>query len=86
VLGATDGNLDAHLTKLIDAGYVSSRKEPVAGGRPQTVFSLSPTGRSALSAYVGQLAGLVALSGAGAVPGLDSLPTPHSTLHPVKPV
>lgn len=61
VLNATDGNLDAHLNKLIDAGYVESRKEPVAIGRPQTVFSLTDTGRAALAAYVTQLTALMNL-------------------------
>jgi predicted ArsR family transcriptional regulator len=63
VLGATDGNLDAHLNKLIEAGYVESRKEPVPGGRPQTTFTLTDAGRAALAAYVAQLAELMALSG-----------------------
>lgn len=63
VLRATDGNLDAHLTKLIEAGYVESRKEPVPSGRPQTAFSLTTTGRAALVAYVAQLTKLMALSG-----------------------
>lgn len=84
VLGATDGNLDAHLGKLVDAGYVSSRKEPVASGRPQTVFSLSPAGRAALAAYVGQLAGLLALGGAAPVSTPSS--ASHSPSHSVKPV
>lgn len=62
VLGATDGNLDAHLAKLIAAGYVESRKEPIASGRPQSVFCLTAAGRAALATYVAQLAGLMALS------------------------
>jgi DNA-binding MarR family transcriptional regulator len=62
VLNATDGNLDAHLTKLIDAGYVVSRKEPVDSGRPQTVFSLTDAGRRALKTYVEQLSALMNLS------------------------
>jgi DNA-binding MarR family transcriptional regulator len=66
VLNATDGNLDAHLGKLIEAGYVESRKDPVSSGRAQTVFSLSPAGRAALMAYVATLAELMALSGTAA--------------------
>lgn len=61
VLNATDGNLDAHLGKLIDAGYVESRKEPAAAGRPQTVFTLTDAGRAALAAYVTQLSALMNL-------------------------
>ena len=62
VLRATDGNLDAHLNKLIEAGYVESRKEPVPSGRPQTTFRLTTTGRAALVTYVVQLSKLMALS------------------------
>jgi len=65
-LEATDGNLDAHMTKFIDAGYVKSRKQAAATGRAQTVFSLTPAGRKALAAYIGQLHALVALSEAPA--------------------
>lgn len=66
VLNATDGNLDAHLGKLVEAGYVSSRKDPVTSGRAQTVYSLTASGRAALTAYVATLAELMALSGHGA--------------------
>jgi DNA-binding MarR family transcriptional regulator len=62
VLNATDGNLDAHLGKLVEAGYVESRKEPATSGRAQTVFSLTPAGREALTVYVAKLAELVSLS------------------------
>lgn len=55
LLGLTDGNLDAHLKKLVDAGYLTLRKE-VGSGRPQTVFSLTSKGREALAAYISQLA------------------------------
>lgn len=63
VLGATDGNLDAHLGKFIEAGYAVARKEPVDKGRAQTVYSLSPAGRNALTAYIVQLNALIELSG-----------------------
>lgn len=72
VLGATDGNLDAHLNKLVEAGYVESRKEPGAGARPQTVFSLTAAGRLALANYVAQLAKLMALSDGAST---ESVPT-----------
>jgi predicted ArsR family transcriptional regulator len=58
-LAVTDGNLDAHLTKLLDAGYIEFRKETSTAGRPQTVFFLAPTGRSAFTAYVAQLSALL---------------------------
>ena len=63
VLRATDGNLDAHLNKLIEADYVESQKEPVSNGRPQTTFRLTAAGRSALVAYVAELTQLMTLSG-----------------------
>ena len=58
-LAATDGNLDAHLTKLLDAGYLESRKEASPAGRPQTVYSLTNTGRSAFATYVTTLSALL---------------------------
>lgn len=57
-LAATDGNLDAHLTKLLEAGYLESRKEAAQSGRAPTVFSLSAAGRQAFTDYVGQLSRL----------------------------
>ena len=62
VLGVTDGNLDAHLGKLAEAGYVESRREAQPGGRSATVFALSPSGRQTFAAYVAALSTL--LSGA----------------------
>ena len=58
-LAATDGNLDAHLSKLVEAGYLESRKEASTGGRPQTVFSLSSKGRQAFRDYVAALSQLL---------------------------
>lgn len=58
-LGVTDGNLDAHLTKLIDAGYLACRKETSTAGRPQTVFCLAPTGHDAFASYVANLSALL---------------------------
>lgn len=62
VLGVTDGNLGAHLAKLVEAGYLHTG-EASSGGRAQTVYRLSPTGRAALAEYVSCLAALMALSG-----------------------
>lgn len=58
-LAATDGNLDAHLGKLVEAGYLESRKEASPAGRPQTVYSLNATGRHAFATYVAALAALL---------------------------
>lgn len=53
-LDVSDGNLDAHLKKLLAAGYVEVRKES-GEGRPQSYFSLTPAGRQALVAYIDTL-------------------------------
>ena len=45
-VGATDGNLSAHLRKLEEAGYVSADKS-FANRKPQTRLSLTQTGRKA---------------------------------------
>lgn len=58
-LAATDGNLDAHLTKLVDAGYLEARKETSPSGRPQTVFSLTATGHKVFTHYVAALSALL---------------------------
>jgi DNA-binding MarR family transcriptional regulator len=58
-LVATDGNLDAHLTRFIESGYLESRKETSPGGRSQTVYSLTDTGRSAFATYVAALSALL---------------------------
>jgi predicted ArsR family transcriptional regulator len=61
VLGVTDGNLGAHLTKLVEAGYVVAG-EAAGGGRAQTGYALTASGRSALTEYVARLSALMALS------------------------
>lgn len=50
----SDGNLDAHLKKLLAADYVAVRRE-TGQGRPQSFFSLTPQGRGALARYVSAL-------------------------------
>ena len=75
-LAATDGNLDAHLTKLIEGGVVESRKETPAGGRPQTVFSLTANGRDAFGIYVAALSALLPRESSGDENPINALPTP----------
>lgn len=60
VLAVTDGNLGAHLAKLVEAGLVESH-EKAGGSRAQTVFSLTPGGRAALAQYVAQLSDLMGM-------------------------
>ncbi len=56
--GLTDGNLDAHLKKLVDAGYVDSAEIP-GEGRPQTAFALTGVGRRVFVEYVESLRSLL---------------------------
>lgn len=69
VLGVTDGNLGAHLAKLVEAGYVASgsvggdgTRGESGGGRSQTIYSLTAKGRTALTEYVARLSALMALT------------------------
>jgi DNA-binding MarR family transcriptional regulator len=54
IVGATEGNLGAHITTLEEAGYVTVEKDFV-GKRPRTRVSMSTPGRRAFDAYVGYL-------------------------------
>ena len=50
----TQGNLGAHLGKLVDAGYVSEEKMFV-DRRPQTRYRLTKKGRSAFADHVREM-------------------------------
>jgi DNA-binding PadR family transcriptional regulator len=53
-LAATDGNLNASLQKLEQAGYVAAAKK--TGGRvPVTEYQLTRAGQKALAGYLEQL-------------------------------
>jgi DNA-binding transcriptional ArsR family regulator len=69
-LDITDGNLGAHLNKLVEAGLIGSRDES-GGPRLQTMFCLTSSGRTALADYVTRLAELVQLSTAAGAPPSD---------------
>jgi len=56
--GATDGNLGAQLLKLEEAGYVSVEKKFVMR-KPQTLYRMTETGRTALAEYVAALKALL---------------------------
>ena len=49
--GATDGNLGAQLLKLEEAGYVAVEKKFVRR-KPQTLYRMTESGRTALTEYV----------------------------------
>ena len=54
LVGATDGNLGAHLDTLADAGYVAVEKRFV-GRRPQTRVKVTAAGRRAFAEHVAYL-------------------------------
>ncbi|WP_263358416.1 winged helix-turn-helix domain-containing protein [Acidicapsa ligni] len=49
--GSTDGNLGAQLLKLEEAGYVAMEKKFVLR-KPQTLYRMTASGRTALTDYV----------------------------------
>ena len=53
-LEVSQGNLGAHLSKLVQAGYVVEEKHFV-NRRPQTRYRLTDRGRSAFSSHVAAL-------------------------------
>ncbi len=58
LLRATDGGLYTHARKLIDAGYVKTKKH-LDGERAQTVYTFTPAGRRLFERYLGFLEHLV---------------------------
>ncbi|MBV8372934.1 MAG: transcriptional regulator [Candidatus Eremiobacteraeota bacterium] len=61
VLDVSQGNLGAHLAKLVAAGYVDEEKSFV-NRRPQTRYRLTRKGRSAFTEHVSQLQSLLKAS------------------------
>lgn len=57
-VGASDGNLSSHLSKLEDAGYVEIEKRFV-GKRPQTRAHLTNIGRKAWLAWLDRMQALM---------------------------
>ena len=58
LVGATEGNLGAHIGTLESAGYVDVEKDFV-GKRPRTRIHLNKQGRRALEDYVAYLRGII---------------------------
>lgn len=58
-VGATDGNLSAHLRKLEEAGYASVEKTFI-GRKPQTRVSVTAAGRSAWLEWLARMEALAA--------------------------
>jgi DNA-binding MarR family transcriptional regulator len=65
MVGATDGNLSAHLRKLEEAGYVRADKSFV-NRKPQTRLSLTHEGRQAWNEWLDRIE---RLTRAAATPG-----------------
>jgi DNA-binding MarR family transcriptional regulator len=63
IVGATEGNLGAHITTLEEAGYVQVEKDFV-GKRPRTRVALTKEGRRAFDDYVADLRAIIDASGA----------------------
>jgi DNA-binding MarR family transcriptional regulator len=61
LLGATDGNLGAHIGTLEQAGYVDVEKDFV-GKKPRTRVKLTKAGRRAFEDYLGFLRAIVGKS------------------------
>lgn len=57
-MDVTNGNLGAHLAKLVEAGYLKEQKR-FEGRRPQTRYQLTKTGRTAFLRHVAALQALV---------------------------
>jgi DNA-binding MarR family transcriptional regulator len=58
VVGATEGNLGAHITTLESAGYIAVEKD-FAGNRPRTRVKLTKPGRKAFEDYVAYLRDII---------------------------
>lgn len=58
IVGATDGNLGAHIVTLEESGYVEVEKDFV-GKKPRTRVRLTKTGRRAFEDYIAFLREIV---------------------------
>lgn len=76
VLQCTDGNLDAHLKKLLAADYLLQERRG-GGPRVQTTYALTATGRTAFASYLVHLQKLFNLT--------QPVVTDHSTGLPPRP-
>src|SRR3569832_2263686 len=64
IVGATEGNLGAHITTLEQAGYVKVEKDFV-GKKPRTRVQLSKAGRRAFENYTAYLRDIIDAAPAG---------------------
>ena len=54
IIGATDGNLSVHLSKLEEGGYISVQKD-FFNNKPRTRYNLTEFGRKEFIAYINTL-------------------------------
>jgi predicted ArsR family transcriptional regulator len=66
--GLTAGNMNSHMARLVDGGYVSVEKT-FAANRPRTIYQLTEEGRTALQNYRHQVGILLAPIGTSVPPG-----------------
>jgi DNA-binding MarR family transcriptional regulator len=57
-VGATDGNLSTHLTKLEKSGYVHVRKT-FKDKKPVSYYKITARGKKAMQDYVSTLEGMI---------------------------
>ncbi len=60
LLHVTDGNLDAHIRKLLAVNYIKSRKQQI-NRRSQTFYCLTEQGRHEFQLYVSSLQDLLSM-------------------------
>ena len=65
LIGGSDGAIYTHVRKLVEAGYVASRKR-IVGDSPQTVYSLARAGTRLFKEYLVFLEHLVEVNSQGA--------------------
>jgi DNA-binding MarR family transcriptional regulator len=70
LVGATDGNLGAHLETLEKAGYIAIEKR-FEERKPQTRVRMSPAGRRAFAEHVAYLREILDSTRPGPEPGPD---------------
>src|SRR5579862_4019181 len=63
IVGATEGNLGAHISTLEEAGYVAVEKDFHAN-RPRTRVSLTKVGRRAFEDYIADLRSIIGVDAA----------------------
>lgn len=51
IIGGTDGAVYSHIQKLLEAGYVTGKKE-VAGNSVQTVYTMTESGKQLFAEYL----------------------------------